>query len=83
MSIKRPVRGQFSTHAGRAPGAASIPPLIYSCALPPGCLPRCLGRPAPAEYVGVGVTLFDTMVRDGVAEAYPRQCVFGLGPVTA
>ena len=63
MSRKRPVPGQVSTHAGRAPGAASIPRPLS--ALPPGCPPRCLRRPAAAEYVGVGVTLFDTMVRDG------------------
>jgi predicted DNA-binding transcriptional regulator AlpA len=72
VSSKRPVRGQLSTHAAasRALVAASIlspldPRPLYICALPPGCLPRCLRRPAAAEYVGVGVTLFDTMVRDG------------------
>ena len=65
MSIKRPVRSQQSTYAGRAPGIAPIPRPLHSCALPPGCLPRCLRRPAAAEYVGVGVTLFDMMVRDG------------------
>jgi predicted DNA-binding transcriptional regulator AlpA len=65
VSRKRPVPSPVSPHALHAPGAASIPRLPYSCALPPGCLPRCLRRPAAAEYVGVGVTLFDTMVCDG------------------
>lgn len=33
--------------------------------LPPSCPPRGLGRPAAAEYIGVGVGLFDEMVADG------------------
>src|SRR5215510_12437015 len=65
VSSKRPVRGRVSTQGGRAPDAACIRLPLYSCALPPGCLPRCLRRTAAAEYVGVGVTLFGTMVRDG------------------
>src|SRR6266478_3693386 len=32
--------------------------------LPPGALPRCLNRAQSAEYVGVGTSLFDEMVRD-------------------
>jgi predicted DNA-binding transcriptional regulator AlpA len=31
----------------------------------PISLPRGLSRQAAAEYIGVGTTLFDTMVRDG------------------
>lgn len=34
-------------------------------ALPAGVLPRGLSRPQAAEYVGVGVTKFDTLVGDG------------------
>jgi predicted DNA-binding transcriptional regulator AlpA len=34
-----------------------------SC-LPEGALPRGLSREQAAEYVGIGVTLFDQMVRD-------------------
>ena len=33
--------------------------------LPVGTLPRGLSRWQAAEYVGIGVTLFDEMVRDG------------------
>ena len=65
MSRKRLLRGQLPPHPDHALDAASIPRPLYGCALPPGCLPRCLRRPGAAEYVGVGVTLFDTMVRDG------------------
>lgn len=32
--------------------------------LPAGCMPRGLSRVQAAEYVGVGVTKFDEMVRD-------------------
>lgn len=32
--------------------------------LPAGCMPRGLSRVQAAEYVGVGVSKFDEMVRD-------------------
>ncbi len=35
--------------------------------LPAGVLPRGLSRPQAAEYLGVGVTLFDALVADGRA----------------
>lgn len=34
-------------------------------ALPLGCLPRGLSREQAAEYVGIGVTKFDEMIKDG------------------
>lgn len=34
-------------------------------ALPPSCPPRGLSRAQAAAYVGVGVSLFETMVEDG------------------
>jgi hypothetical protein len=36
-----------------------------STSLPPTLAPRGLNREQAAEYVGVGVTLFDAMVADG------------------
>jgi hypothetical protein len=33
--------------------------------LPPSLPPRGLSREAAAEYLGIGVTLFDELVRDG------------------
>jgi hypothetical protein len=41
-------------------------------ALPAGTLPRGLCREAAAQYVGVGTTKFDEMVRDG-RMPLPRQ----------
>jgi hypothetical protein len=46
--------------------------LVRGSALPSGALPRGLCREAAAEYVGVGTTKFDEMVRDGRMPK-PRQ----------
>jgi predicted DNA-binding transcriptional regulator AlpA len=46
--------------------------LVRASALPAGALPRGLCREAAAEYVGVGTTKFDEMVRDGRMPK-PRQ----------
>jgi hypothetical protein len=42
-------------------------------ALPPNLPPRGLHRPKAAAYVGVGVTKFDEMVKDG--RMPPPKCI--------
>jgi hypothetical protein len=46
-----------------------LPPLrtrlVLGCKSAPISVPRGLNRQAAAEYIGVGTTLFDAMVRDG------------------